>query len=165
MTDAYKVAQSVLRLNTKRARHPLRQLDVYMLDLEKQTWHNPIDQYPRLNGPAPSSRAFFGACCMGRHILVLGGSCPTALTLTPVDQRTYDDNHKNDDPGDSVLFVFDTVTHCWSQPQPVNSAQYLQECVRLSKADCVRARETVRSENMRAVSLGMRLFGMSASCD
>lgn len=86
----------------------------------------------------------FSAVALGDFIFVMGGVKPTALSFRMVDQ------------GSCVVHALDLKTLVWSEPQPMDSKDYLDGPLRVAEADIKRAKERLGVEKARGVAEGAR---------
>ena len=127
----------------KLMRHATTSLDAYVLNVGELIWRSQI--YPKVSGSIPSARLHFSACCLGKHVFVLGGCQPTSFQHQLVEENT-------------TVYVCNSDTMKWSIIDPINSNDHLKEPLRIAQADVIRAVRRCDEEKLRGISLGASCY-------
>jgi len=142
LVDAFYKSEAMKVMSKHRARHPYPDMDITFFNIRDLTWSTTTG--PSMKGKVPSSRMHFSADCIGPYLLVVGGTPPTSLGLTPVDtdySRTY---------------ALDVRSMRWIEPRPVDTTNYFDEPIKIAETDVTRARRRVEDEKLHGMSLGVR---------
>eukprot|EP01038_Epipyxis_sp_PR26KG_P009542 gene9542-12852_t len=140
LVDSWHLSKANRNYNIGRARHPNPNLDIIFLDTIEMTWKT--QQYPPIRGKIPCSRIHFGCAKIGDYLLVMGGVDPTSLVYKHVDE-SY-----------TRVYTLNLNNYIWEHPIPINSTESLQDALRIAQADIIRAKNKIKEEKARGLSLG-----------